>query len=113
MDCALGAAGAIGGRFDHSIASVSFLYKIHKARSAKSNPPPMVSRKMAHRCLPLCGSLPLAIAASELVACYFAPSVHSFLLCVAIGCSLFAIVPLFPSMLRSCPAFVCIRVCCL
>ncbi|OEH80656.1 putative thiamin pyrophosphokinase [Cyclospora cayetanensis] len=34
--------GAIGGRFDHSIASISFLHKIHKASSAATRAPPKV-----------------------------------------------------------------------
>lgn len=36
-------AGAIGGRFDHSIAAVSFLYKVHNA-SAETLPPKVSSR---------------------------------------------------------------------
>lgn len=35
-------AGAIGGRFDHCIASISFLYKIHSNEFVKENLPPNV-----------------------------------------------------------------------
>ncbi|CDJ49458.1 thiamin pyrophosphokinase, putative [Eimeria brunetti] len=34
--------GAIGGRFDHSVAAISFLYKVHNAAVAKLQQPPKV-----------------------------------------------------------------------